>query len=97
MRTAREIFTYPICLFQIQLRMVAGFTPKDCAASRTVSISAICFPSCALAGGRILSAMLYAQRMIFVEHRAEGCFSLSANNMGVRYYCRLVVGRRTAR
>src|ERR1035437_3428891 len=96
MRTARETLTYSICLFQIQLRTVAGLTPHACAASLTVSIFAICVPRCTTSGEILPSAMLYVQRMIFVEHYGAGCFSLSTNNMGIRHYCRTLVSRRTA-
>src|ERR1700722_16053817 len=67
MRTALETLTYSICLFQIQLRIVAGFTPNACAASLTGSMFAIFLPPCPRWDDRLPSDVLYAQRMIFVE------------------------------
>jgi hypothetical protein len=67
MRTDRDTFTYSICLFQIQLRIVAGLTPRVLAASPIVSIVAIRAPPNANDGAMLFVDALYGQRMIFVE------------------------------
>ena len=82
-RTARETLTYSICLFQIQLRTVAGLTPQACAASLTVSIFAIRLPLCGKREEIVVIAMLYGQRMIFVEHNDGEKFPLPSSPVGL--------------